>query len=65
MSLQDGGAVIRLRYLPGTGFALAGAVAAGITWEYVPQPGTWPLAVIAAVAMVCDAVIIAARGGRG
>ncbi|MET9547168.1 MULTISPECIES: hypothetical protein [unclassified Streptomyces] len=65
MSFQDGGATIRLRYLPGTGFALAGAVTAGITWEYVPQAGTWPLAVIAAVAMMCDAAIIATRGRRG
>lgn len=55
---------IPLRYLPGTGFALSGAVTAGITWEYVPQSGIWPLALLGAVAMACDTVIIACRGLR-
>lgn len=52
---------IPLRYWPGTGFALSGAISAGITWQYIPEGGTWPLAVIGAVAMICDAVIIVGR----
>ena len=55
---------IPLCYLPGTGFALAGAIAAGITWEYVPQGSIWPLALLGAVAMLCETVIMACRGVR-
>ncbi|MGW2770321.1 hypothetical protein [Streptomyces sp. NPDC001275] len=55
---------IPLRYLPGTGFALAGAITAGITWEYVPQASTWPLVLLGAVAMLCDTVIMVIRGVR-
>ncbi|MEU0198431.1 MULTISPECIES: hypothetical protein [unclassified Streptomyces] len=55
---------IPLRYFPGTGFALAGAITAGITWQYVPQQSVWPLAVLGAVAMLCDAVIVGCRGVR-
>ncbi|SOD76504.1 hypothetical protein SAMN06272781_4352 [Streptomyces sp. 1222.2] len=52
---------IPLRYWPGTGFALSGAISAGITWQYIPHDGTWPLSVIGAVAMLCDAAIIIGR----
>ncbi|MFD3499922.1 hypothetical protein [Streptomyces sp. NPDC058678] len=52
---------IPLRYWPGTGFALSGAISAGITWQYIPQDATWPLSVIGMVAMICDAAIIISR----
>ncbi|MFJ8534163.1 hypothetical protein [Streptomyces sp. NPDC093591] len=52
---------IPLRYIPGTGFALATAITAGITWDYVPQDGTWPLALLGATAMLCDAIVMASR----
>ncbi|MFD7323998.1 hypothetical protein ACFV9D_23325 [Streptomyces sp. NPDC059875] len=55
---------IPLRYLPGTGFALALAITVGIVWEQIPERGTWPIAAIAIVAMLCDTVIIASRNGR-
>jgi hypothetical protein len=55
---------IPLRYLPGTGFALAGAITVGITWEYIPQGSIWPVALLGAVAMLCDTVIMACRGVR-
>ncbi|MFE5613723.1 hypothetical protein [Streptomyces sp. NPDC056470] len=56
---------IPLRYPSGTGIALATGVSAGITWQYIPPEGTWPLVILGAVAMVCDTVIIAVRARRG
>ncbi|MFD0371192.1 hypothetical protein [Streptomyces sp. NPDC059071] len=55
---------IPLRYPAGVGFALAGAVTAGIVWQYVPQERTWPLVVLGVAAMVCDTVIIVMRARR-
>ncbi|MFJ9810678.1 hypothetical protein ACIRTB_20865 [Streptomyces sp. NPDC101158] len=55
---------IPLRYPSGTGIALAGSITAGITWQYIPPDGTWPLVVLGTVAMVCDTVIIAIRARR-
>ncbi|MFG2772714.1 hypothetical protein [Streptomyces sp. NPDC048350] len=55
---------IPLRYPSGTGIALAAGISAGITWQYIPPEGTWPLAVLGAVAMICDTVIIAIRTRR-
>ncbi|MFF2780575.1 hypothetical protein ACFVU3_37455 [Streptomyces sp. NPDC058052] len=55
---------IPLRYPAGTGIALASGITAGITWQYIPPEGTWPLAVLGAVAMICDTAIIAIRSRR-
>ncbi|MFD7980200.1 hypothetical protein [Streptomyces sp. NPDC059071] len=55
---------IPLRYPSGTGIVLASGITAGITWQYIPPEGTWPLALLGAVAMVCDTVIIAMRSRR-
>ncbi|WP_329123959.1 hypothetical protein [Streptomyces sp. NBC_01353] len=55
---------IPLRYPSGTGITLATGISVGITWQYIPPEGTWPLAVLGAVAMICDTLIIAIRTRR-
>lgn len=55
---------IPLRYPSGTGVALAGGIAVGVTWQYIPPYATWPLVVLGVVAMVCDTVNIAIRDRR-